>query len=438
MLDKAESNRPQRRSALVAHELSRLNIDIAALSEVRFPDTGSLKEQGAGYTLYWSGKPQGERRLSGVGFMIRNTIVSKLENLPTGHSDRIISMRLPLRKKQFVTLFCVYAPTLQADPADKDKFYTDLRNLVRNTPADDKVVILLGDFNARVGRDSEAWKGVLGKHGVGNCNDNGRLLLEFCAELQLTVTNTIFQQKDSLKTTWMHPRSKHWHLLDYVLVRQRDHRDVLHTRVMPSAECHTDHRLVRCKLNLHFKPKLKRGGPPRRRLQVGGLKSAEVRADFQSNLQSKLEDSDSLTDSCPETLWAHLKTAILQSSEEVLGFSTKKNKDWFDENDKEIQQLLAKKRSAHQAHLAQPSCPVKKTAFRSACSNLQRKLRIIQNEWWTNIAEKTQLCADTGDYRGFYEALKAVYGPSHQVVGVHPNRRIRNFRVRMIFRDNRV
>ena len=37
-------------------------------------------------------------------------------------------------------------------------------------------------------------------------------------------------------------------------------------------------------------------------------------------------------------------------------------------------------------------------------------------KWWTNIAEKTQLCADTGDYRGFYEALKAVYGPSHQVV----------------------
>ena len=139
-----------------------------------------------------------------------------------------------------------------------------------------------------------------------------------------------------------------------------------------------------------------------------------MRADFQSNLQSKLEDSDSLTDPCPETLWAHLKTAILQSSEEVLGFSTKKNKDWFDENDKEIQQLLAKKRSAHQAHLAQPSCPVKKTAFRSACSNLQRKLRIIQNEWWTNIAEKTQLCADTGDYRGFYEALKAVPRSPHR------------------------
>jgi len=94
----------------------------------------------------------------------------------------------------------------------------------------------------------------------------------------------------------------------------------------------------------------------------------------------------------------------------------KKNKDWFNESDQEIQQLLAKKRSAHQAHLAQPSCSVKKAAFRAACSNLQSKLRIIQNKWWTNLAEKTQLCTDTGDYRGFYEALKAVYSPSHQVV----------------------
>ncbi|CAM4573391.1 unnamed protein product [Leuciscus chuanchicus] len=29
---------------------------------------------------------------------------------------------------------------------------------------------------------------------------------------------------------------------------------------------------------------------------------------------------------------------------------------------------------------------------------------------------RTKLCADTGDYRGFYEALKAVYGPSYQIL----------------------
>ncbi|XP_069741682.1 craniofacial development protein 2-like [Narcine bancroftii] len=275
MLDKADSHRPERRSALIAHELLRLDIDIAALSEVRLADVGSLQERGAGYTLYWSGKPSDERRLSGVGFMVKSFIASKLENLPTGLSDRIMSMRLPLQNKRHITLISVYAPTLQVEPAEKDKFYTDLRNLIQRTPTADKVVIL-GDFNARVGKDSETWPGILGKHGVGKCNDNGRLLLELCAEQRLVITNTLFQQRDSLKTTWMHPRSKHWHLLDYILVRESDKRDVLHTRVMPSAECHTDHRLVRCKLNLHFKPKPRNNKAPRKRFNVGNSPSTNL------------------------------------------------------------------------------------------------------------------------------------------------------------------
>ena len=409
MLDK--QCRAGRRSALVALELKRLGVDIAALSEVRFADEGSLQEHGAGYTLFWSGKPETERRLSGVGFMIRSSIASKLENLPTGHSDRIMSMRLPL-KNGHATMLSVYSPTLQADPTEKEKFYTDLRDLVRSIPADDKIIIL-GDFNARVGQDAEAWGGVLGKHGIGKRNENGLLLLEFCAEQQLTITNTIFQQKNRLKTTWMHPRSKHWHLIDYILVRQKDIRDVMQTRVMPSADCHTDHRLVRSKLRLHFKPSQKRTGICRKKFRIEKFQSAEITAAFQSNLQAKLETSDDLTDPC--RLWDHMKSAILQSSEEILGFSKKKNRDWFDENNSEILDLLSRKRSAHQSHLALPSCPVKREAFRSTCSTLQRKLREMQNNWWTNLAKESQLYADTGDYRRFYESLKTAYGPSHRV-----------------------
>ena len=41
LLDLPNSSRPERRSALMAHELFRLNIDIAALSEVRFSDEGN-------------------------------------------------------------------------------------------------------------------------------------------------------------------------------------------------------------------------------------------------------------------------------------------------------------------------------------------------------------------------------------------------------------
>ena len=111
----------------------------------------------------------------------------------------------------------MYAPTLQAETGVKEAFYHDLHNLLQKVDSKDKLVIL-GDFNVRVGRDLELCKGVLRRHGIGNCNDNGRLLLEFCSEHQLVITNTLFQQKDRFKATWRQPRSKHWHLLNYVIL----------------------------------------------------------------------------------------------------------------------------------------------------------------------------------------------------------------------------
>ncbi|VDM01784.1 unnamed protein product [Schistocephalus solidus] len=35
------------------------------------------------------------------------------------------------------------------------------------------------------------------------------------------------------KVTWVHPRSRHWHILDYVLVRRRDQQDVLVIKAIP-------------------------------------------------------------------------------------------------------------------------------------------------------------------------------------------------------------
>ena len=104
----------------------------------------------------------------------------------------------------------MYSPTLQAETGVQEAFYRDLHNLLQRVDTKDKLLIL-GDFNARVRRDLELWKGVLGRHGIGNCNDNGRFCLEFCSDV---ITNTLFQQKDKFKATWRHPLSKDWYRLD--------------------------------------------------------------------------------------------------------------------------------------------------------------------------------------------------------------------------------
>ena len=76
-MDNAGSDRPQRRTALVGRELGRYDIQIAALSETRFADVGEIKEVGAGYTFFWSGRKSEERREAGVGFAIKTELVGK-------------------------------------------------------------------------------------------------------------------------------------------------------------------------------------------------------------------------------------------------------------------------------------------------------------------------------------------------------------------------
>ena len=87
-----------------------------------------------------------------------------------------MTLRLPLAKNRFATFESVYSPTLDSSDDVKDRLYDTLYSTLRRISQDDKI-ILLGDFNARVGRNHDIWHGVIGHHGVGNINSSGLRLL---------------------------------------------------------------------------------------------------------------------------------------------------------------------------------------------------------------------------------------------------------------------
>ena len=128
-----------------------------------------------------------------------------------------MTLRLPLSGKSHATVVSAYAPSLTNPDEVKDKFYDDLDSVISATPRADKL-ILLGDISARVGTDHQTWEGVIETEGIGKCNSNDLLLLKKCVEHELLITNTVFRLPTCNKTSWMHPHSKHWHLVDYVLV----------------------------------------------------------------------------------------------------------------------------------------------------------------------------------------------------------------------------
>ena len=110
-----------------------------------------------------------------------------------------MTLRIKLNGNQHLTFVSVYAPTLTNDDITKEQFYEKLDKVIRDTPANDKLLVV-GDFNARVESNASNCKGVLDLHGVGKENLNGVLLLSKCAEHQWTITGTLFRQKDKYKT----------------------------------------------------------------------------------------------------------------------------------------------------------------------------------------------------------------------------------------------
>ena len=78
-----------------------------------------------------------------------------------------------------------YVPTNNAEEAEVEWFYEDLQDLLELTPQKDALFIL-GDWNAKVG--SQEIPGVTDKFGLGERNETGQRLTEFCQENTLVIT----------------------------------------------------------------------------------------------------------------------------------------------------------------------------------------------------------------------------------------------------------
>ena len=88
-----------------------------------------------------------------------------------------------------ITVIQVYAPITDAKEAEADQFYEDLKDFLELTPKRD-VLVIIGNWNAKVGGSQEI-PGVTVKFGLGEQNEAGQRLTEFCQENILIIANTL-------------------------------------------------------------------------------------------------------------------------------------------------------------------------------------------------------------------------------------------------------
>ena len=90
-----------------------------------------------------------------------------------------------------ITVIQVYTPTTDAEETEVDHLYKGLEDLLELTPKKD-ILFIIRDWNVKVG--SQDKPGVTGKLGLGEQNEAGQRLTEFCQENALVIANTLFQQ----------------------------------------------------------------------------------------------------------------------------------------------------------------------------------------------------------------------------------------------------
>ena len=392
-----------RKTAIISGELKRLNIDIAALQETRLADSGQLREQD--YTFFWRGRAADETRIHGVGFAVKNTLIPSITE-PSGGNERILAISLQTRAGK-VHLISVYAPTLDADPEVKDQFYDDLSDAVSAIPSEEEM-ILLGDFNARVGSDNEAWSGIIGPHGVGSINENGQRLLEMCTFHDLSVMNTFFKTKLRHAVSWKHPRSGHWHQLDLVIARQVSRRKFLHTRSYHSADCNTDHALVCSRIRLAPLSRSRTTQPTSKRPDVAKLYCEDTRQALIDGLALGLDHGSASRNIDEE--WNYLKGHVYGTALSVLGTSKRAKNDWFEENLHIMQPVLEQKRQAFLKYKRDPS-EANKLRLRAQQNLAKRTAKECANNYWLELGDSIQRDSDRGNLKGMYDGIRKACGP---------------------------
>ena len=129
-------------------------------------------------------------------------------------------------------LHYLHTYTMSSTPNTKDEFYENVASIINNIPSKEQFVIL-GDFQPAV---RACWCGQGGCEWIA--------ITPAVHILQHVHRQHLLQDKAPKQGFLRHPRSKHWHQLDMILVKHTILPNVVHTHSYHSADGDTGHTLV--------------------------------------------------------------------------------------------------------------------------------------------------------------------------------------------------
>ena len=304
-----------------------------------------------------------------------------------------------------ISIITLYAPTNNAADEAKENFIEQLDRAIAESPKHD-ILLVMGDFNAKVGMNNEGHENIMGKHGIAERNENGENLLDICHRNNLVVTGTIFPHKDKHKVTWISPNKKTENQIDHILVTKQHRTSVLDTRTMRGADIASDHELLRCKLRIKLKKHKVLTEVSRKRFDTTKLQRPEIRKAFSVELKNRFQCLDELED--VETFWHEITKCYKETATDMIGFKAKGHKPWISNESwklvDERRQLKEKSNNSRSERLKNSL----NAKYSDKDKEVKKSMRNDKRQWTDNLIDEAEKAASNGMMKTVYEITRTI------------------------------
>lgn len=317
------------------------NVDVFGIAETFLKHDEKVNVNG----YKWIGKNRTSKGGGGIGFLIKDFIEIVNDDVFDTSSDDFERMwvKLNIGTSTCIYVACAYFPGEGTDPHLTDELYNQLLSEIIKIQdvdeSEDPHIILMGDFNARIGNHINFGDPVL--------NSNGRKLINFRDDSDMTIVNCT--RKCFGKITWFrHPYSS---TIDYFLVSDSVYQCTNDMIVDEDRNFNigSDHNMLFINITLDINPVKHVTRQVDNNRLTWNIKKDHDYSDYKNeiNIQFKEWNADSFQDT--NSLWSSWKAKLLLAANNSIGVKTHngKNKQWWD---KTIDEAIKERRLSCKSH----------------------------------------------------------------------------------------
>jgi len=212
----------------------------------------------------------------------------------------------------------------------KGKFYSELDTIYECIPKRIPKIIM-GDFNAKIGKEG-VFEPKIGRESLHQIsNDNGIRLITFAGSKNMWTSSTFFPHKRTHKQKWMSPNGTTKNQIDHLAMDNIIKYWIQDVRSHRGVGAHSDHFLV--KTTLRLKPPRQWTQKPRdkTKLNVENTKKESIIRKYKQKMMTKLNTVEQSQDI--QKKWQTLRTIIKTAAEEKFGLEPRRRQNnWFNNN----------------------------------------------------------------------------------------------------------